>query len=73
MIQEFLLAFLLHILNLRKILRRMVYSLMVLEARFGPQEPVKVKLSTKFQGVDFSISENSSAANVLKHFYGDGQ
>ena len=43
----------------------MVYSLMVLEAIFSPQEPLKVKLSTKFQGVDFSISENSSAANVL--------
>ena len=43
----------------------MVYSLTVFEARFSPQEPLKVKLSTKFQGVDFSISENSSAANVL--------
>ena len=41
---------------------------MVLEARFSPQEPLKVKLSTKFQGVDFSISENSSASNVLKRW-----
>ena len=65
MIQRFLLAFSLHFWNLQKILRRMVYSLMVLEAIFSPQEPLKVKLSTKFQGVDFSISENSSAANVL--------
>ena len=38
---------------------------MVLEARFSPQEPLKVKLPTKFQGLEFSISENSSAANVL--------
>ena len=65
MIQKFLLAFLFHFLNLHEILRRMVYSLMVLEARFSPQEPLKVKLPTEFQGVDFSISENSSAGNVL--------
>ena len=65
MIQKFLLAFSVHFWNLHEILRRLVYSLMVLEARLSPQEPLKVKLSTKFQGVDFSISENSSAANVL--------
>ena len=49
----------------------MIYSLMVLGARFSPQELLKVKLSTTFQGVDFSISENSSSANVLRIFYDD--
>ena len=43
----------------------MVYSLKVFKAKLSPQEPLKVKLSIKFQGFDFSISENSSAANVL--------
>ena len=43
----------------------MVYSFMVFEAGFSPQEPVNVKLSMKFLEVDFSISEKSSAANVL--------
>ena len=64
--QKFLLAFILHIWNQRIILRRMVYNIMVFKARFRPQKPLKVKLSIKFQGVDFSISEKSSAANVLR-------
>ena len=39
---------------------------MVFEARFSLKKPLKVKLSMKFQGVDFSVTEKSSAANVLK-------
>ena len=43
----------------------MVYNMKAFEAKLSPQEPLKVKVSMKFQGVDFSISENGSAANVL--------
>ena len=35
------------------------------EALFSPQEPLKVKILSNFLGVDFSISENGSAVNVL--------
>ena len=60
---EIFARFLLHFWNLRETLRRMVYSLKVFEVKLSPQEPLKVKLSMKFQGVDFSIS---STVNVLK-------
>ena len=38
---------------------------MVSEAKFSPQEPPKIQLSTKFQGGDFTISENSAATFTL--------
>ena len=40
-------------------------NLLMFEALFCPQDPLKVKVLTKFQGVNFSISENGSAVNVL--------
>ena len=35
--------------------------------KIQPTEPLKFKLSMKFQGVDFLISEKSSTANVLRY------
>ena len=49
----------------------MVYILKAFRAELSPQEPLKVKLSMKFQGVDFSISEieNRLVANVLTSYF----
>ena len=46
-------------------MRRLVYNLLAFEAEFRSQDPLKVKLSIKFQGVDFSISEKSSGTKRL--------
>ena len=39
---------------------------MAFKAEFKPQDPLKVKLSIKFQDVDFMSFEKSSAKNFLR-------
>ena len=43
----------------------MVFNLSVLEAEFYPQDTLKVELSIKFRGVDFSNFEKSSGTDGL--------
>ena len=50
-------------LDLRKILRQMVYSFMVFEARFSPKEPLKVSAANLLRST-FEILSISNSTNT---------
>ena len=60
-----MLAFLLHFWNLHEILHALDTKFLIFEALLSPEETLKVKVLSKFLEVNFWISENGSAVNVL--------